>query len=111
MACWGNTNSQPSVEFSSIWMPLISKEVNKWHAEIMNSGSKPAHRHFSTPLGGSSGVGWVFKTNNYSRTHSSDLICGIVSFGVERDDQIYTLWIKVHFSTARNETEYSVLKN
>jgi len=77
----------------------------------MNSGNKPVHRHFPTHLGGSYGMGWVFKTNNYSRTCSSDLICGIVSLGVERDDRIYRIWIKVHFSTARNETEYSLLKN
>lgn len=56
-------------------------------------------------------MGWASKTNNYSRTRSSDLICGIVSFGVERDDQIYRIRIKVHFSTARNETEYLLLKN
>jgi len=56
-------------------------------------------------------MGWMFKTNNYSRSCSADVICGIVSFGVERDDQIYRIWIKVHLSTARNETEYSVLKN
>jgi hypothetical protein len=49
----------------------------------MNSGSK--HRHFPTHLGGSSGLGWVFKTNNYSRTRSTDVICGIMSFGVEGD--------------------------
>jgi len=76
----------------------------------MNSGSKPVRRYFPTHLGGSSGMGWIFKTNNYSRTCSAVVICGIVSFGVERDDQIYRIWIKVHFST-RNETEYSVLKN
>jgi hypothetical protein len=45
------------------------------------------------------------------RTHSADLICGIVSFGVERDDQIYRIWVKVHFSTARNGTECSLLEN
>jgi hypothetical protein len=45
------------------------------------------------------------------RTHSTDLICGIMSFGVERADHIYRIWVKVHFSTARNGTEYSVLEN
>lgn len=54
----------------------------------MNSGCKPVHIHFPTHLGSSSGMGWVFKTNNYSRTCSTDLICGIVRFGVERYVQI-----------------------
>jgi len=72
----------------------------------MNSGSKSVHRHFPTHLGG---MRWAFKTNKWQ--NSTDLIYGIVSFGVERDDHIYRIWVKVHFSTARNGTEYSVLEN
>jgi hypothetical protein len=106
---WETPSANP-VWKTSTWMPVISKKVNKWHGEIINSGSKPVHRHFSTHLDGSSGMGWMFKTNNYSRSCSFDVICGIVSFGVDRNDHIYRIWIKVHFSTVRNETEYSVLK-
>lgn len=76
----------------------------------MNFGSKRVNRYFPVHLGVGSGMGWIFKTKNYSRIRSADLIYGIVSFGVESDDQIYRIWIKVHFSTERNETQYSVLK-
>ena len=49
----------------------------------MNSGSKHVHIHFPTHLGGNSGMGWVLKTNNYRRTHPTDLVCGIVGLGGE----------------------------
>lgn len=43
MTCLENTISQPSFDFSPIWIPLTSKEVNKQHGMTMDSGIKTAY--------------------------------------------------------------------
>lgn len=43
LAFLGNTISRCSFDFSCVWIPLISKEVNKQHGEIMDSGRKTVH--------------------------------------------------------------------
>ena len=43
MAFLENTISQPSFDFSPIWIPLTSKEVNKQHGMTIYSGIKPIY--------------------------------------------------------------------
>lgn len=67
---WKTPSVNPVLEIFSVWMPLISKEVNKYHRGVMDSGGKLLH--VCCPVHSGDGSFWmcslmvlsIFKTSN-----------------------------------------------